>query len=100
MKTANELAIEYWNKPPIERMHTTLQDYVYDYMNNQNERLRAQAIADAVEIARLRGGFEDIKSHCELSLFIEENYDGFNKAHNQALRGVLKEINRITGVEE
>ena len=63
------------------------------------EKLRTQAVADAAEIARLQSGFDDIKSHCELSLFIEENYDVFNQAHNQALRGVLKEINRITGVE-
>lgn len=35
MKTASELALEYWNKPPIERVNNTLQDYVYDYMLNQ-----------------------------------------------------------------
>ena len=64
------------------------------------EKLRTQAIAYAAEIARLQIGFDDIKSHCELSLFIEENYDGFNQAHNQALRGVLKEINRITGADK
>lgn len=34
MKTASELALEYWNKPPIERVNNTLQDYVYDYMVN------------------------------------------------------------------
>lgn len=34
MKTASELALEYWNKPPIERVNNTLQDYVYDYMLN------------------------------------------------------------------
>lgn len=68
-------------------------------MTQELEKLRTQAIADAAEVERLQGGFEDIKSHCELSLFIEEDYDGFNQAHNRALRGVLKELNRITGVE-
>lgn len=32
LKTASELALEYWNKPPIERVNNTLQNYVYDYM--------------------------------------------------------------------
>lgn len=35
MKTANELAQEYFAKTPMERLHTTLQDYVYDYMQKQ-----------------------------------------------------------------
>lgn len=32
MRTASELALEYWNKPPIERVNSTLQDHVYNYM--------------------------------------------------------------------
>ena len=32
MKTASDLALEYWNKTPIERVNNTLQDYIYDYM--------------------------------------------------------------------
>lgn len=31
MKTANELSTEYWNKPPSDRINTTVQDYVFDY---------------------------------------------------------------------
>lgn len=31
MKTANELVQEYFAIPAIERVNTTLQDYVYDY---------------------------------------------------------------------
>lgn len=36
MKTANELAQEYFAKTPMERLHMTLQDYIYDY---QQERI-------------------------------------------------------------
>ena len=35
MKTANELAQEYFAKTPMERLHTTLQDYVYDYQQRK-----------------------------------------------------------------
>jgi hypothetical protein len=35
MKTASELATEYWNKPPIERVNTTVQDYVFDYQQKK-----------------------------------------------------------------
>lgn len=65
MKTASELALEYWNKSPMERMHSTLQNYVYDYMNNQNEHLRTQVIADAAEIARLKSGLEELRKFLE-----------------------------------
>lgn len=35
MKTANELAQEYYAKTPMERLHTTLHDYVFDYQQRK-----------------------------------------------------------------
>jgi len=101
MKTANELAIEYWSKTPMERLHSTLQDYVYDYMNNQNERLRTQAIADAAEIARLQSGFDELKrwveskKHCVAMGY----WEGVTNEEYVDADDLIEEINRITGVE-
>lgn len=102
MKTASELAIEYWNKTPMERLHSTLQDYVYDYMNSQNERLRTQAIADAAEIARLQSGFEELKGWVEYKKHsVAIGYwDGYTSEEYVDADDLIKEINRITGVEK
>jgi len=100
MKKASELAIEYWNKPPMDRMHTTLQDYVYDYMSSQNERLHTQAIADAAEISRLQSGFDELKEWCNDQRRTASNCDGFddwNIGREVAFNDVVDEINRITG---
>lgn len=40
VKTASELAVEYWDKPPIERINNTVQDYVYDYQQKRINELR------------------------------------------------------------
>lgn len=40
MKTANELAQEYFAKTPIERVNTTVQDYVYDYQQAKIDQLK------------------------------------------------------------
>lgn len=42
MKTANELALEYYEKTPMERLHTTLQDYVYDYQKEKIDEMKKQ----------------------------------------------------------
>ncbi len=94
MKTANELALEYWNKSPMERMHSTLQNFVYDYMSSQNERLRTQAIADAEEIARLQSGFDELRKFLESK--IENNLQYGAEEYSQ-YKKALKELNRITG---
>lgn len=45
MKTANELAQEYYAKTPMERLHTTLQDYVYDYQQEIIDNLNTQLVS-------------------------------------------------------
>lgn len=52
MKTASELAIEYWNKPPIERVNNTLQDYIYEYMINQInvEKIKIEMAKDYLNV--------------------------------------------------
>lgn len=42
MKTANELAQEYFAKPPIERVNTTVQDYVFDYQQRIIDEHKSQ----------------------------------------------------------
>jgi len=37
-------------------------------LEQENERLRTQAIADAVEIARLRSGLEELSGKCRALL--------------------------------
>ena len=62
------------------------------------EKLRTQAIADAAEIARLQSGFDKLKTSCEdaINLAIECEYDiGWCAGH----RRILSRINRMTGVE-
>lgn len=41
-KTVSELAIEYWNKPPQERINNTIQDYVFDYQQSIIDELNAK----------------------------------------------------------
>lgn len=66
-------------------------------MTQEIEKLKAELLADAVEIDRLKAGYEDLKTFIRNDMFVNESYNEFNKIHNEALRGVLKEINRITG---
>ncbi|HEY4538144.1 MAG TPA: hypothetical protein VIG45_06795 [Erysipelothrix sp.] len=58
------------------------------------EKLRAQAISDACEIARLQSGFDELSDKCWLLLKNDENSSEFG----DALIWMMKEINRITGV--
>lgn len=69
-------------------------------MSNELERLRTTNLSQESEIARLTQGYEDLKYHCEMSMFIDEDYDKYNKYHNDALRLVISEINKITGNEK
>lgn len=62
----------------------------------ETERLRIKLQAAEAEILRLQSGYDDLKQHCELNMFVEEHYDKFNEYHNAALKGVIKEINKIT----
>lgn len=41
-KTATQLALEYWRKPPIERVNNTVQDYVFDYQQSIIDELTAK----------------------------------------------------------
>jgi hypothetical protein len=56
MKTATELFHEYYAKPPKDRINTTIQDYVYDYMLDQiNEiketnRAMVECMDDAIRL--------------------------------------------------
>lgn len=49
MKTASELAQEYWDKPPIERVNNTLQDYVFDYKQAEIDSLQQELEAQREE---------------------------------------------------
>ncbi|WNA15534.1 hypothetical protein [Acinetobacter phage HFM1] len=55
MKTANELAQEYFAKSPMERLHTTLQDYVYDYQKTKIDGIK---ILLSIEIESCKKGIE------------------------------------------
>ena len=59
------------------------------------EKLRAQAIADAAEIARLQSGFDELKEWCNNGI----TCDMISIDYSQALIDMLRNINRITGVE-
>lgn len=41
-KTANELVTEYFNKPPQERINTTIQDYVFNYQQAKIDESNAK----------------------------------------------------------
>ena len=61
------------------------------------EKLRTQAIADAAEIARLQSGFDELKRWVE-----REKYDpieSFQIRYIIIADDLIQEINRITGVE-
>ena len=66
------------------------------------EKLRAQAVADAAEIARLQSGFEELKQWAK-----EESESCLNGDYTDYKRGMyvmtglfIENINRITGVEK
>lgn len=66
-------------------------------MSQELERYKTLCVAQEVEIARLKNGFDELKDHIRINMFVEENYDKYNRGNNLALRGVLHEINRIIG---
>lgn len=99
LKTASELALEYWNKPPIERVNNTLQDYVYSYMEQQNKRNEVLRLIQEAEIARLRSGFDELMEKAsEKSYFSYEwNLHGVRVVD---LDFIEDEIKRITESEQ
>lgn len=62
MKTANELAQEYFAKTPMERAHTTLQDYVFDYQQEKiHKALLALCESDKTKEYRIDKAMEILK---------------------------------------
>ena len=63
------------------------------------EKLRTQAVADASEIARLQSGFDELKEKSRVALEMPI-YDDFDRGFNSASKYFANQINRITGVEK
>ena len=63
------------------------------------EKLRTQAIADAAEIARLQSGFEELKQWAEETISIDST-DSFDMGMDVVCNSLIRIINRITGVEK
>lgn len=58
VKTATDLFHEYYAKPPIERVNTTLQDYVHNYHKQKADELLAYLettyLGDDVDIEKIK----------------------------------------------
>ena len=63
------------------------------------EKLRTQAVADAAEVARLQEAFSMLIAMGEESLADGWDADLFDKGWNQATKTFIQNIYRITGVE-
>ena len=63
------------------------------------EKLRTQAIADAAEIARLQSGFDELKQWAEETISIDST-DSFDMGMDVVCNSLIRIINRITGVEK
>jgi len=63
------------------------------------EKLRAQAIADAAEIARLQSGFDDLKRWVEIQIKTG-SVDDFDNGCISACQVIVDKINRITGADK
>ena len=63
------------------------------------EKLRTQAIADAAEIARLQSGFDELRKSADKMIVLDVHTD-FDIGWRAANRRMLHELNRITGVEQ
>lgn len=60
-KTASELATEYWNKPPKDRINNTVQDYVFDY-----QQAKIDALLNIVDKYKYSSGERILKEVKEL----------------------------------
>lgn len=87
LKTASELALEYWAKPPIERVNNTLQDYVYDYMMNK-------IIEKDAKSTHLVISLNNIFQHCRESLD-DETFDLYGEGYDDACKDVLDKRNTL-----
>ena len=63
------------------------------------EKLRTQAVADAAEIARLQSGFDELKQWAEETISIDST-DSFDMGMDVVCNSLIRRINRITGVEK
>ena len=66
------------------------------------EKLRTQAVADAAEIARLQSGFDELKKMAfNLKTdVLRENHVEYDKGWKDCATSFYQELNRITGVEK
>ena len=62
-------------------------------MNNKDTIIAAQE----AEILRLQGALDGLREHIRINMFIDEEYDNYNRGNNLALRSVLRELDRLTG---
>ena len=53
--------------------------------------------AQEAEILRLQSALDGLRNHIRINMFIDEEYDNYNRGNNLALRSVLRELDRLTG---